>query len=185
MKLFKVEKWKLIVAEEAWGLLPFKAILDKDKTKEKEIALKEMLFIYYFCDVKSNYLHMPEVDRISEIKRDVGLKEEWVMNPEVKAAVDFYVNRSQTVIERLYSQSLKAASDIGEYLSNTGVLLRERDKADRPVNDISKITNAVQKVPKLMADLKAAYKEVVKEQEDNENKQKGSKKFNTFEDGFQ
>ena len=35
-----------------------------------------------------------------------------------------------------------------------------------------------------MADLKAAYKEVVKEQEDNENKKKGSKSFNTFEDGF-
>jgi|TARA_R110000822_G_scaffold73853_3_gene177560 hypothetical protein len=184
MKLFKVVKWQLLVSEEAWGLLPFKILLDRDKSKGKELALKEMLFIYYFCDVKSNYLHMSEIERTSEIIRDVGLPEDWEIDPEMKVAIVFYRNKSQTVIEKLYTQSLQAASDIGDYLANAGALLRERDKADRPVNDISKITSAVQKVPKLMADLKAAYKEVVKEQEDNENKKKGSKSFNTFEDGF-
>ena len=52
------------------------------------------------------------------------------------------------------------------------------------VTDIAKITASVQKVPKLMSDLKAAYIEVVKEQEDKDNRQKGSKTFNIFEDGL-
>jgi len=185
MKLFKIEKWQLVVSEEAWGLLPFKVILDRDKSKDKEQAIKEMLFVYYFADVKSNYLHMDETDRTEEIKKDIGLDSDWQVDVEVATAIDFYRNRSESVIEQLYTKSLKAASDIGDYLANTKALLYERDNNGRPVNDISKITNAVQKVPKLMADLKSAYKEVVKEQEDNENKTKGARQFNTFEEGFQ
>jgi hypothetical protein len=184
MKLFKLERWQLTASEEAWGLLPFKAILDRDDDPDKQQAMKEMLFIYYFADVKSDYMHMDEEDRVGEIKNDVGLAEDWEVDETIKVAIDFYKDRSQSIIEQLYTKSLKAASDIGDYLANTKELLYERDNNGRPVNDISKITNAVQKVPKLMADLKSAYKEVVKEQEDNENKTKGSRTFNTFEEGF-
>lgn len=184
MKLFKIEKWQLCVSEEAWGLLPFKEILDRDISKGKEKAMKELLFVFYFADVKSNYLHMVEDIRTEEIKKDIGLPKEWVPDEAVKNAIEFYTTRSQSVIQELYTQSLKAASAIGNYLSKADELLEERDMQGKPVNDISKITTAVQKVPTLMRDLKAAYKEVIREQEDNENKQKGSQKFNTFEDGL-
>jgi hypothetical protein len=184
VKLFKIEKWQLVVSEEAWGLLPFKALLDRDKSKEKEIAMKEMLFIYYFCDVKSDYMAQDEVDREVEIKHDIGLKIDWKPDEFVKAAMDFYIKRSLTVIERLYANTITSVLASGEYLANTKALLAERDKAGRPVYDISKILTGTQKVPKLMGDLKAAYKEVVSEQEDNENKKKGSRQFNTFEDGI-
>ena len=128
---------------------------------------------------------MKEGLRTEELKKDIpGLGDKWKVDELVQEAIALYRKLSQTVIEKLYLQSLKSASDIGDYLENTGILLAERDRHGKPVTDISKITMAVQKVPKLMSDLKSAYKEVVKEQEDNENKKKGSKKFNTFEDGF-
>jgi len=184
MKLFKLERWQLIVSEETWGLLPFKKLLDRDKDKDKSQALKEMLFVYYYSDVKSDYLTMEEDVRLIEIKKDIGLEESWEIDPEIQAAIDFYKSRSRSIIGQLYEDTLISAQAIGSYLRNTKELLYERDNNGRPVNDISKITNAVQKVPKLMGDLKSAYKEVVKEQEDNENKTKGSRSFNTFEEGF-
>jgi hypothetical protein len=64
------------------------------------------------------------------------------------------------------------------------VLLAERDAQGKVVTDIAKITASAQKVPKLMADLKAAHKEVVKEQEDLDNRKKGSRSMNMFEDGL-
>ena len=184
MKLFKLEKWQLIVSEETWGLVPFKTLLERDKDKDKSNALKELLYVYYYADVKSDYLTMEEDVRTVEIKKDIGLKESWEIDPEVQAAIDFYKKRSRSIIGQLYEDALISAQAIGSYLRNTTALLYERDNNGRPVNDISKITNAVQKVPKLMGDLKASYKEVVKEQEDNENKTKGSRAFNTFEEGF-
>jgi hypothetical protein len=129
---------------------------------------------------------MKEELRIEELKKDIpGLGEKWVVDGLIEEAIALYRKLSQTVIEKLYLQSLQSASDIGDYLEHTAALLAERDNYGKPTIDIGKITMAVQKVPKLMADLKSAYKEVIKEQEDNENKKKGSKKFNTFEDGFE
>jgi hypothetical protein len=184
MKLFKFKKWQLIVSEEIWGLLPFKALLDRDKTKDKVNAMKEMLFIYFYYDIKSNYLHMSPEEKLSEITKDIGLPKNWVIDKEVQIALDFYRMRSVTIIQKLYEDTLVSAQAIGSYLKDTELLLKERDVHGKPVYDITKITNANEKIPKLMANLKAAYKEVVKEQEDNENKKKGSKSFNMFEEGF-
>ena len=184
MKLFKLKNWQLIVSEEAWGLSAFKAILDRDKTVGKTVAHAEMLFIYYFCDIKSDYTAMPEAERIIELKKDIdGLPDDWEYDDIIKAGVEVY-SKFETLIERLYRQSYKSATDIGDYLENTKALLEERDANGKPVTDIAKITTANGRMPKLMADLKAAYKEVIKEQEDNENKKKGSQSFNTFENGF-
>lgn len=181
MRLFEMRNWSLIISEETWGLLPFSKILKRDKSKEKEKAMKEMLFIYFYCDIRSDYLTMEEIDRLKEIKHDIGLPEDWVIDKVIQEGIDLYV-KHDSVLEKLYRQTLKAVTAVGNYLENAEVLLAERDKQDKPVNDISKITTAIQKVPKLMSDLKSAYKEVVKEKEDLENKKKGSKAFNVFEE---
>ena len=183
MKLFEIKNWQLVVSEEVWGLLPFNKILKRDKSKEKEKAMKEMLFLYFYCDIRSDYLAMKEADRIDEIKHDIGLPDNWVIDSVIEEAIALYVNHD-TVLEKLYRQTLKAVAAIGDYLENAETLLSERDVRGNPVNDISKITTAIQRVPKLMTDLKSAYKEVVKEKEDIENKKKGSKSFNLFEDNL-
>lgn len=185
MKLFEMKKGELIVSEEAWGLSPFYKLWKRDKSKDKIRANAEVLYIWYFCDIKSDYLLMDEEDRHTELKKDiVGLSPKWEADALVKDALEYYKKRSITVIQRLYLQSLKSASDIGDYLENTKALLEERDANGKPIYDIAKITTANDKIPRLMGNLKAAYKEVVKEQEDTANKKKGSQSFNLFEDGI-
>ena len=185
MKLVEFKNWVLIVSEEAWGLTPFNKILKRDKSKDKEIALKEMLFIFYYCDIRYYYVQIDEDLRYNEIKSDIGLPDKWVMDDLIKEGIEMYEKNTQSVIEKLYKQSLKAASDIGDYLEGSKKLLDERDKLGKPTSDISKITTALSKIPKLMADLKSAYKEVVKEQEDLAGKKKGAKEFNIFERGLE
>ena len=180
-----MKDWNLTVSEEAWGLSAFAKLLKRDKSKDKDRALKEMLFIWYYCDIKSIYQHISnDAEKIAEIKHDIGLPEKWEIDDAVKEAIELYRRHSQTVIEKLYLQSLKAAQDVGNYLENTDALLAERDANDKVVTDIAKITQSLERVPKIMGMLKAAYKEVIQEQKDNEGKKKGSKDFNMFEDGF-
>lgn len=182
MKLFKMKDWNLQAAEEAWGISAFKTLLDADKSKDKELAMKELLYVYFFCDIKSDFTILPEIERGDVIKSEIGLPKKWKHGKEIDEAIRVYRKYSQTVIQRLYQQANKSAQDIGNYLENTDVLLAERDNNGKPVTDIGKITASVQRLPKLMADLKASYKEVVKEQEEMEGKKKGSKTMNTFED---
>lgn len=185
MKLFELKNGDLSVDPAVYGLIPFKNILKKDKSRNKETALKEMLFIYYYTDIRSFYLIMSNLDeRASEIRKDIGLPEDWKIDKVIQEAINFYESRSLTVIGKLYKNSLKAANDISEYLTMTDVLLAERDDKGKPVNDISKITMAITKVKGIMQDLKAAEKEVLKEQKELEGRTKGSKTMSIFEEGL-
>lgn len=185
MKLFQIKDWTLHVAEEVWGLSAFEALLKRDKTKGKTRANAELLFVYYWCDVKSDYLTMKEDVRLQELKNDIaGLGPKWKKDKLVDDAIELYKKVSQTVIEKLYLQSLQSATDVGNYLENTAALLAERDLRGIPITKVADITRGLKDVKIIMKDLKAAEKEVIKEKEDNENKKKGAKSFNVFEDGF-
>ena len=185
MRLFEMKDWTLSVREEAWGLSPFKKILKRDKSRDKAMALKEMLFIYYYSDIKSDYsIITNELIKTEEIKKDVGLPEDWKIDSTMKEAIDFYESRSITTIGKLYRDALKAANDVSDYLRNTDIILAERDDRGKPVTTVNVITAAINQVNKLMKDLKAAEKEVVKEQQELEGRMKGSKTMSIYEEGL-
>lgn len=180
-----MKNWVLTVHEELWGLTPFKKLLERDKTKEKTVANAEVLFIWYWTDIKSDYLLMNEKDRLEELKKDIpGLPKGWKKDKLIDEAIDLYEKLSTTILQELYKKALKSAKEVGDYLENTKALLYERDKQDKPVTKISDITRGLKDIKIIMKDLKAAEKEVIKETEDNEGKTKGAKSFNLFEDGL-
>jgi hypothetical protein len=184
MNGFILKNGSLTVEDQLWGLIPFRKILKRDKSRDKDKATKEMLFIYYYCDIKSDYLIMDPKTRINEIKKDIGLSEDWKIDDVMKEAMDFYETRSLTVIGKLYKNALKAANDISEYLTHTSELLAERDKNDKPVNTLATIVTGVSKIKTVMQDLKAAEKELIKEQVETEGRMKGKQEMGLYEQGL-
>lgn len=185
MKLFEIIDFDLVVQEEAWGLLPFKKILKRDKSRGKETAFKEMLFIYFYVDIRSDYVYITDNDiRKREICKDIGLDPKWEIDDVMKEALLFYTSRSVSPIAKLYKSSLKAADDVSDYLFKTGELLDERTANGSTVTTLAVITSSLKSVPIIMRDLKAAYKEVLSEQKEMEGRTKGSKTLNAFEDGL-
>lgn len=185
MKLFEMKDYNLQVSDEAWGLLPFKAILKRDKNRNKETAFKEMLFIYYYIDIKSDYTYIINNDiKIKEIKKDIGLPLDWKIDNTVKEAIDFYEKMSITPTAKLYKSALKAADDIANYLEKTDIILDERTDKGSVVTPLSTVTASLKAVPIIMKDLKSAYKELIAEQKELEGRTKGSKTLNIFEEGL-
>jgi len=185
MKLFKIVNWVLEVEEELWTIEVFNKILKRDKSKDKSIAMKEVAFIYHFCDVKSDYVAITNKEiRIKEVSKDVGLPDKWVYDSVIEEACNLYERRAVTVSEKLYKSSLKSADDVSDYLNNTKSLLDERDDKGKPVHTINSITAALKGIPDIMKNLKNSYKELIKEKEDLEDKSKGSRKFGMFENGL-
>ena len=166
-------------------LSPFKKIIDRDKTKSKETAIKELSFIAFFADIRSDYMYIvSDEERAAELVKDLELPKDWKVDNTIKQAIEFYTSRSTTVNSSIYKSACKAAIDISNYLNKTDVLLDERDENGKVVTDISKITSALEKVPKIMANLNSAHTELIKEQKITEGRTKGSKTFNMFEDGL-
>ncbi len=185
MKLFEIRDYNLYVTEEAYGLLPFKAILKKDKSRNKELAFKEMLFIYYYTDIRSDYMYLTDdKERTREIIKDIGLPSDWKIDNIVREAINYYSSMSISPIAKLYKSSLKAADDISKYLERADVLLAERTDKGGVVTPLSTVTSALKAVPGIMKDLKAAYKEVLAEQKELEGRTKGSRTMGLFEDGL-
>lgn len=185
MKLFELVDWNLQVSEEAWGIPIFKKILDRDKSKNKDVAFQELLFVYFFTDLRSDYIAIINEDERKEvIKKDIGLPKTWKEDKLIFEAIDFYISKSETVISKLYRASIKAADDISVYLNKTDQLLSERDKYGKPVYQLSAITTGLKSIKSIMQDLKLAYAEVIAESNELAGKKKGAQEFNTFEDGL-
>jgi hypothetical protein len=184
MNGFLLKDHVLTVEDNVWGLLPFKKILKRDKSRDKDRALKEMLFIYYYCDIKSDYLIIDSKFRKEEIIKDIGLPEDWKIDSIMQEAIDFYEERSLTVVGKLYKNALLAANDISEYLTKTKELLEERDDKGKPVTTLTTIVGGISKIKVVMQDLKAAEKVLIKERIETEGKMKGQQQMGMFENGL-
>jgi hypothetical protein len=167
-------------------LKPFKKLIDRDKSKDKSLVKKELAFISFYTDDRSIYMYItnPE-ERKEELVKDLELPKTWKIDKDVEEAISLYKERSTTINSSLYRSACKAAIDVANYLETTDTLLEERDAHGKVVTDISKITNALEKVPKIMANLNIAHQELIKEQKITEGRSKGSREFNMYEDGLE
>jgi hypothetical protein len=184
MNGFTLRDGVLTVDDNLWGLEPFKKILKRDKSRTKDLALKEMLFIYYYTDIKSDYLIIDSKFRTEEIIKDLQLPDNWKIDSIMQDAINFYEERSLTVIGKLYKNALLAANDISEYLTKTKELLEERDDRNKPVTTLTTIVGGISKIKVVMQDLKAAEKELIKEKIETEGRMKGQQQMGMFESGL-
>ena len=91
MKLFKYEGFEVRVAPEALTLKPFKKIWERDKSKNKEKAIEELSFLYFYCDPRSDYQYIIDSeDRLEAVKEGLGFPEDWKPDTVLKAAITFY-----------------------------------------------------------------------------------------------
>ena len=123
-------------------------------------------------------------ERFEELVKDLELPKDWKIDSVVAEAINFYKEKSTTVNSSIYRSACKAAMDIASYLQKADTLLEERDENGKVVTDISKITSALEKVPKIMSNLNIAHQELIREQKIVEGRSKGSKQFNMYEDGL-
>ena len=184
MKLFELNRltYEIDIAPEALLLEPFKRLIDRDKSKTKDMAKKELAFIYHYCDIRSDYMGTEDSQRMVQILDNLNFPNKYKLDKDMLEAISFYKS-FKTPVETLYEGAIIASQAVDKYLRNTEELLAERIDG-KVVTDIAKITSSIEKLPKIMANLKAAEKELVKEKKETEGRMKGSKTMNTFEDGL-
>ena len=184
MKLFELNRltYEIEISPEALLLEPFKRIVDRDKSKTKDMAKKELAFIYHYCDIRSDYMGTEDSQRMVQILDNLNFPNKYKLDKDMLEAISFYKS-FKTPVETLYEGAIIASQAVDKYLRNTEELLAERIDG-KVVTDIAKITSSIEKLPKIMANLKAAEKELVKEKKETEGRMKGSKTMNTFEDGL-
>lgn len=180
MELFKKDAGELVVAPEVRLLAPFKKLFDR--TEDKELARKELAFIYYYADTKSDYSDIIEEEvKAEDIRKDVLLPKDWQIDDDVWDAIHFYIERSTTISSRLLTDARHSVDKLSKFLRD--IDLAKTDAKGTLVYNPSQITSVIEKLPKLVDNLKKLEEQVLKEKEEDK-KMRGTKEKNLYEDGI-
>lgn len=179
MKLFKYEGYKITISEEALLLKPFKAIWKRDRSQNKEKALMELGFIYFFCDIRSDYQYIvDEESRMASIKEGEGMPEDWTPDSVVLEAMQFY-NTFKPTSALLLEDTRFAVDKLRKLLRE--IDLTQTDDKGKPIYTLNTITATIKQVPSLVKDLDEAERSIAKEIAQSD-KVRGAQSKSIYED---
>lgn len=181
MKLFKYEGYRVTVEPEALTLKVFKKIWDRDKSKDKNKALSELAFIYFFCDPRSDFMFiLDEDERKEEIKLQEGLRSNWEPDKVVQEAIAFYKKSSTTISSGLLEDAKFGVLKIREALRNISFDNIEEAKVPKAIKDAA---STLKEIPELIKSIQEAEKAMNSEIQEN-SRMRGQGKKTIFDDGL-
>lgn len=161
VKLFKYEGYRVVISEEALLLKPFSKLWNRDVSEDKQVALAELGFIYFFCDPRSDYQYITDVEqRMETIKKDEGMPVKWKPDKCVREAISFYESFKPTSA-LLLEDTRYAVDKLRTLLRN--IDLTKTDEKGRPLYTLNTITTTIKQIPVLVKDLDEAEKTLSKE----------------------
>ena len=173
MKLFKFENYEVVPAPAVFVLKPFKKLWDRDRSKSKERAMQELGFLYFYCDIRSDYQYITDdEERLEAVKKGIGLSEEWKPDTDVKKAIELY-RGFDSVAVRL----LRVAYNGIDKVQNT-----LKDLEPKDTKSLKDYLTALKMVPDVVSSLKEAEKAIIDDTDFGE--ARGSIEKGMFEDGL-
>ena len=141
----------------------FKALSDRDKSKNKARLWKELTYIYLAIDWKSLYNQYSEQERHMEALSDSGITEEEFNDPLFRDACRKYkaLQESNKSIKMLRA-AMNAADQFIDYFTDI-VDLNERDVNGKPIFTAEKVMKEVGMLNKVHEELITLENRVKKE----------------------
>jgi hypothetical protein len=163
-RLFDIVGGNVIMNPTILWIPEFKAIWDRDKSKHKGQAVKEISYIVFLYSFKSPYLAYSERDRKVKILRDYFGETEWEPDEIVTKAIKRYNELQETATTRLLNASLRLCDKVTEYFDS--IDLNEKDRMGKPVYALNEVVKNMKDVGPVVKSLESLKEQVLKEQMD-------------------
>ena len=181
MKLFKYERYKVVISEEAFALKVFRQIWNRDRSVNKDKAIMELGYVYFMIDPRSDYQYLvDEEERSKAIIEGEGLPNNWKPDKIVTEAMQFY-SRFKPTAALLLEDTRVAVEKLRKLLRD--INLQDTDDKGRPLYTLNTITATIKQVPSLAKDLDEAERALSSEMR-NEGKMRGQGEKTIFEDNL-
>lgn len=179
IRLFHYEGYEVEIEPEALMMAPFKAIYDRDKSKDKSMAKQELAYIYFMGDPRSDYQYLVDTEvRAVEIIKGLGMPKEWKADKVIERALTFYES-FKPISAGLLEDTRYVINRLRAELRNMD--FDERDDKGKPVHTLQSITNTIKQIPALAKDLDEAERALSKDIT-NEAKARGTQTKALLED---
>ena len=167
IKLIVIENEKPVFNPEVRMFTPFRKLIERDKGskgdadgRKKNMATKELAFIYWFADPRSNYreTYQDQNERVNKIKKLLDLPDDWTPDVLIREAVDFYLEEIQEDFDVSFLESaISAGKKTIDYFNGIDYTLTVKGK---PVYDGKTVIAMLEKAPNVIESLKNARKKV-------------------------
>ena len=158
MRLFDIDKGRVVMNPTALWLPEFKKLWNRDKTEGKAHASNEVAYIVFMYDFNSPYRDYSEEDRIEKVHRDCFPENpEWVPDKDIQKAIIRFKEIQETANSRLLTAAKVAADKLTEYF-------REVDSTHA-----TEIIKNLKELGTVVKSLDILEKQVQKEQLENSN----------------
>ena len=172
-----------ILSPIAYEIEPIKKLISKDKSKDKKKAKQEIAFIWFYSDYKSDFSAISDENKkLSEIKRILGLPDNWKQSKELKEAIEFYREITKTTATKLLENTKRMLEKLSKFTDD--IDFTEVDNSGKLKYDMTKIITSTNQIPKLLVTLKEIENRVKEEQETIEKGIVGNKELEVWEEGF-
>lgn len=163
MKLIDFDGLEFKLADEALLVRPIRELFQKDKSKKKEEFWKQISYLWFMCDPRSNYQYLVDEDvRAKEVKIQEGLGEDWEPSELLKEAMDIYRKQTITTASLLLEGMRKGIENVRRFLAEVDLFAVD-EKTQKPLYQVSTITSALKQVPELAKALSDAEKSLAKD----------------------
>jgi len=164
MNLFEIKANQVTFAPQALLLKPFKEIWDCDVSKDKTNATRELAYVYYMADDRSDFQYMlDDEERHDAVVQFVMLPDGWKAPNYIDKALEFYRKYSEATSTYMLRSTRGIVKKLAHFLDSVDP--NERDKANKLVFTTSQIISSVEKMPKLIRALSEIEQEVIKEKD--------------------
>jgi hypothetical protein len=163
-KLFDIVGGNVIMNPTILWIPEFKELWDRDKTKNKAKAVKEISYIVFLYGFKSPYLAYSEKDRKIKILRDYFPEGNWEADECVEKAIKRYNELQETATTRLLNASLRLCDKVTEYFDS--IDFEEKDKLGKPIHTLNDVVKNMKDVGPVVKSLESLRDQVLKEQMD-------------------
>lgn len=183
MKLFDLVNHQVTISEEAYRLKPFRAIWDKDKTKNKNKALDELAYVFFMEDFKSDFTDIIDEDeRRDEVLANLTLEADYKDSKEVTEARKFYNEQINNILALSFLRDARyAVNQLRIYFKS--IDFTKQDSRGRMIHDPDKLSKVIEKGANLLSTISNLEEMVKKELQDKDDKIGGKTKA-IFEDGI-
>ena len=175
MGLLDFKNYELVIKPETLAIRNIKFIWDRDKSKTKNKAIRELSFIYFVYDPRSDYTYLTQLeDRQAKVAEELGLGSDFKPDKRLEDAIESYKDSTNTVSSGLLDDTKYTINKIRQFLRETDI--DDVDTADKIVRALDKIPNLVKQLIKTQ--------QIVNEEIEENNLMRGQKQKKIMEDGI-
>ena len=154
MGLFDIADHKVVINPDSVAIPPFIDLWNRDKTKGKLKATKELSYVYFICDFKSPYSIYDEIERPAKVKEDFIKEPDWKPDALIKDAMVKYNEFQDTYTMKFLKKARKGVDKLASYFDEVdfhekddrGNLLYKSTDLSRNLKDVGSIVESLDKV---------------------------------------